>query len=132
MTDIYSELSNYANSKGQELCEYIHEHTLNIYSGVYFLTEDARVTAVPPFLSLHRSETTAWTEGALFTLFVVDDGDLEYEPRLQAVEAALRKLPELQRIERQTAPDSMIKDMLVADIYLPDRRKSTRVDGGDT
>ncbi|HEY3781509.1 MAG TPA: hypothetical protein VGL56_10525 [Fimbriimonadaceae bacterium] len=132
MTDIESELAEYANSKAQEICEYIHSQTEQVYSGVYFLTEASRDNAVQPFLNLHRSETTAWSTGLLFTLFAVDDGDIEYEPRLQAVETCLRKLPELQRMERLTAPDSMIKDMLAADIYLTDRRKSARIEGGDT
>ena len=132
MTEIHGELSEYANSKAKELCEYIHSQTAHVYSGVYFLDEDARATASRPFLNLHQSNASTWSDGALFTLFVVDDGDLEYEPRLQLVENCLRKLPELHRIDRQTAPDSMVKDMLVADIFLPDRRKLPRINGRHT
>ena len=120
------ELAEYADSKAKEICEYLKECLASSYTGVFFLDESARARAAQPFLYLHRSITTEWDRGATFTLFAVDDGDLEYEPRLQHVEKCLRKLPELRAMERETAPDSMLKDMLIADIFLSDRRKEKR------
>ena len=126
-------MAQYADHASRELCEYLETKSREIYNTVQFIAPSLRPVADAPSLFLHRSDPYIWDDVAIFTLFLVDIGDLAYEPRLQVIEDLLRNRKEVHRIARSTAPDSMVKDMVTAEIVLKERRKqprSTELNGG--
>jgi hypothetical protein len=128
------DLETRADDTAQELCVKIEQQTKGIYNSVMFIEPSQRPVADPPNLYLHRSDPVGLTEGLVFTLYAVDSGDLAYEPRLQIVEDLLRTMPEVTKIMRSTAPDTMVKDMLSIEVSVNDRRateRSAKLDGGD-
>lgn len=126
MKDSQEELAEYATRKAQDLCSYLERETHGIYNTVMYSDQLERPRAQCPCMFLHRSEPYIWDRGVLFTLFAVDVGDLVYEPRLQVVEEALRRREEVTQIGRTTAPDSMMKDMLTAEVVVRERRQAGR------
>jgi len=111
-------LRQYADNVSRELCEYIEKKSHGIYNTVQFIAPSLRPEHDPPSLFIHRSHPYIWDDAAIFTLFLVDEGDLAYEPRLQYIEDLLRGRPEVHKLTRATAPDTMMKDMVRAEIVL--------------
>ena len=123
----------YANKMAESLCDYLVGELKDLYNDVQFIDPGKRSYKNPPKLYLHRSQPWALEGAVMFTLFAVDYGDDTYEPRLIAVERALRNRREVFRFDRTNAPDSMLKDMLVIEITLRERRSKERlaeIDGG--
>src|SRR5947209_7469371 len=133
MRNSEGQLAQYADRVSRELCEYLENKSRGIYNTVQFIAPDEHPQVAEPNLFLHRSEPAVWDDVVIFTIFLVDVGDLAYEPRLQAIENLLRDRSEVQKISRANAPNSMVKDMVSAEIVLKERRKeprSAQVEGG--
>lgn len=120
------DLAEYADSKAEELCKKIALKTGGLYDAVLFIDESSPPDPKATSLFIHRSVPTTLDNAVAISLYFVDKGDLAYEPRLQEVESVLRSMPEIVKISRTTAPDSMVKDMLIATMILRDRRRADR------
>ena len=132
MRNSEGQLAQYADRVSRELCEYLENKSRGIYNTVQFIAPTDRPRDDAPNLFLHRSDPNVWNDVIVFTIFLVDDGDLAYEPRLQIIEDLLRGRQEVQRITRVNAPDSMVKDMVSVEIVLKERRKAERSPHGDS
>lgn len=110
-----------ADRVGREIVTHLRAEVKGLYQNITWMAPGADDHSPDPKLFLHRSEAVdlGTKGGASFILYLVDHGDIEYEPRLQVVEKALRLRPDVVRVVRDNAPDTMIKDMLCVQVRMP-------------
>lgn len=110
-----------ADRVGREIITHLKDEVKGLYRNIAWMAPGADDRSPDPKLFLHRSEAVdlGARGGATFILYLVDHGDIEYEPRLQQVERALLRRADVLRVVRDTAPDTMVKDMLCVEIRMP-------------
>ena len=126
--------SKYANASAREISRFLEQRLRGLYHNVLLINPEDRPYTDPPNLYVHRSEPWIVDRRVIFNLYIFDDGDLAYEPRLQRIEEVLRERGDVHKIVRAHAPDNMLKEMLNVEVMVPERRKVPRlaqVDGGN-
>jgi hypothetical protein len=100
-----------------EIAAHVRQQANGVYNAVLCIDPEHAEYGDPPSLYMHRTRAFDWDiEGIFFKIYFLDYGDVEYENRLQLVEQVLRQRHDVVNFGRETAPDTMMKDMLYAEV----------------
>lgn len=109
--------SPYLLSPTSSVADFLRQVGGCVYEYVVVLEDGDVRPAKKGGLFVSRSTPVDLGDGrTLYRMFLIDEGDELFEPRLQMMERALLKHPSVVRLMRETSPHDMLKEMLCAEI----------------